>query len=149
MDVLGRLNEKITKLQGIEAEIEVAIQKVIQANERYIVSLNADDQLYRLGIDNKGISIMSYMPYRVATLDFKRIKNQPTDRVTLKDTGDFHYSFRIEYNSTGFKIVADDRKATELLRKYGEDILGLTAENVNKISINYIAPEITKLLENI
>jgi hypothetical protein len=50
----------------------------------------------------------------------KREKNQPIDKVTLKDTGDFHKSFKTELRELELKVKADFQKGDEHI---GENFL--------------------------
>ncbi|MBO9151927.1 hypothetical protein ACFOTA_06900 [Chitinophaga sp. GCM10012297] len=63
--------------------------------------------------------------YRPATKAIKRKKGQPTDRVTLKDTGFFHASLFLVVGQNDFGVVSTDRKGPWLVDKYGESIFGL------------------------
>lgn len=80
-------------------------------------------QLYA-GKDSDGNSITPF--YRPATISRKKKKGQPTDRVTLKDHGDFYNSLYLDaMGSGGFDIKSDDPKAKWLFERYGLQILGL------------------------
>jgi len=80
-------------------------------------------QLYA-GKDSEGNSITPF--YRPATITRKKKKGQPTDRVTLKDKGDFYDSLYLDaMNSGGFDIKSGDPKAKWLFDRYGPQILGL------------------------
>lgn len=106
----------------------------------FIIDCNAQKQLYEHGINNLGVSIADYMPYAPLTISIKEAKGQPTDRVTLRDEGDFEDSFYLEVNNTQFEIKASDFKTEELIKKYGRQILGLTAENIAELIWHYIYP---------
>lgn len=103
----------------------------IKKNEDDIIALNAQEQLYEQGINALGVKISDYAPYSPYTVQIKREKGQPVDRVTLRDTGEFHSSFHIIYERDGesFSIAARDPKSRELEERYGDDILGLTEPN--------------------
>lgn len=64
----------------------------------------------------------SYTPYTVAV---KQMKGQPTDRVTLRDTGSFYQGLYVTIQ--GDKVVTDslDSKTQKLEDKYGTAIFGL------------------------
>ena len=80
----------------------------------------------------------------------KRAKNQPTSRVTLRDEGDFHSSFYIEFTEDSFTIKASDEKAEYLEFAYGSDIFGLTPENKEELSEYYLRPALlAKLKEHL
>ena len=99
-----------------------------------IVELNVE-QLNDRGVNRLGVSINTYRPYTPYTVRLKSEKGQPTDRVTLRDTGDFHRSFELIPEPTIFYISATDGKTPELVDKYGSDIFGLTPDNMGKTSV--------------
>ena len=80
------------------------------------------------------------MPYTPKTIELKEIKGQPTNRVTLRDTGDFYASFKIITEPDKFTIIATDYKTDGLIRKYGRQILGLTDENAQGLAHGYLLP---------
>ncbi len=68
-------------------------------------------------------------PYKSVTRRIKRAKGQPTDRVTLKDTGDFYDGIIADVGLYTFRLTSDDAKTFKLEGKYGSKIFGL-----NKVS---------------
>lgn len=118
------------------------VRDIIVDNEAYIVDLNVEDQLYERGVNALGVSISDYKPYSPFTVEIKRMKGQPTNRVTLRDTGDFHSSFYVEAGNEQFEIKAADDKTASLIKKYGREIFGLTDENLKDIIENYIYPDL-------
>lgn len=133
-------NRVITFNEGLVSGMY--IQRIIMDNEAYIVDLNAQDQLYEEGINRLGVSIMDYAPYRPLTIAIKEQKGQPTNRVTLRDTGDFESSFYLEVSNKQFEVKASDWKTEALIKKYGRQILGLTDENISSLIWDYIYPDI-------
>lgn len=118
------------------------IQNIIWDNEAYIVDLNAEEQLYEQGINRLGVEIAEYAPYSPVTIAIKEAKGQPTNRVTLRDEGDFESSFFLEVGDKQFEIRASDFKTEDLIRKYGRQILGLTDENIAILIWQYIHPDL-------
>ena len=110
--------------------------------------MNAEEQLFEQGINRLGVDIMDYAPYSPLTIAIKEEKGQPTNRVTLRDEGDFESSFYLEVNNTQFEIKAADWKTEELIKKYGRQILGLTTENIGSLIWQYIYPDLLKQLNN-
>lgn len=139
---MKRLKDLIYKLKSFEREIKDAIERTLKDNEYIILEMNTEDQLYERGIDRFGRQIAEYAPYSPITIEIKKLKGQPTGRVTLRDEGDFHASFYIEYTSDGFEIKASDWKTDMLVKGYGEGILGLADDNFKDLAQNYIAPAI-------
>ena len=90
-------------------------KECVESNVAEICELNSDKQLYEKGENALGVSIDTYRPYAPLTIEIKTMKGQPTDRVTLKDTGDFYESFFISADNEGFFIDATDWKRNELV----------------------------------
>ena len=140
--------KKITDLRKRVADFNEAltsgrlIQNIIWENEAYIVDLNAEEQLFEQGINRLGVEISDYAPYSPVTIEIKEAKGQPTNRVTLRDEGDFESSFFLEVGTKQFEIKASDWKTEELIKKYGRQILGLTDENIAILIWQYIYPDL-------
>ena len=111
-------------MKSFEDEIIKVIEEVVRENDNIILDMNAEDQLFQKGITRTGVEIASFAPYAPLTIKIKKLKGQPTSRVTLRDEGDFHMSFYIEYQADGFQIKADDWKTEDLMLRYGDEILG-------------------------
>lgn len=118
------------------------IQNIIWENDAYIVDMNAEEQLFEQGINRLGVEISDYAPYSPVTIAIKEAKGQPTNRVTLRDEGDFESSFFLEVGTKQFEIKASDWKTEELIKKYGRQILGLTDENIAILIWQYIYPDL-------
>lgn len=110
-----------------------------------IVKLN-QGQL-SLGLRADGYAIEpSYSPFTIAE---KKRKGQPYDKVTLKDTGAFWQSiFLGDVSIEKFDVDASDAKTDTLIKKYGGQILGLSADSKNEEYIpNYFFPELKARVE--
>ena len=68
-------------------------------------------------------------PYSPVTVRIKNRKGQPTDRVTLFDTGAFQGAFTMERKGDAVLFSSSDSKTEKLVDKYGEGIFGLTEDN--------------------
>ena len=123
-DKLKRLLNNVQKLDETQAWF-FSIDREVQDE---IIRLNTIDQLYDRGIDSDEQSLGEYHPITQA---YKISVGERYDHVTLKDTGAFYDSFRIEIDARGFNIVADDEAFYDrpLTEVYGLEILGLTQEN--------------------
>lgn len=122
---------------------------VIDQNKATIVEMNTRDQLYDHGVNSLGVSIMDYKPYRPLTIQIKEAKGQPTNRVTLRDEGDFQRSFYVDADNLQFEIKAEDWKTPKLVKKYGNSIFGLTPENIVKLMNDSIIPNVLKKMREI
>lgn len=147
--------KKITDLRKRVADFNEAltsgriIQNIIWDNEAYIVDLNAEEQLFEQGINRLGVEISDYAPYSPVTIAIKEAKGQPTNRVTLRDEGDFESSFFLEVGKESFEIKASDFKTEHLIKMYGRQILGLTDENLSTLIWQYIYPDLLEKTKEI
>lgn len=146
---MKKLDELIFRLKSFEDEIIKVIEEVVRENDNIILNMNAEDQLFQKGITRKEVEIASFAPYAPLTIEIKKLKGQPTSRVTLRDEGDFHRSFYIEYITGGFQIKADDWKTRDLMLRYGEEILGLTDDNFHEFAVDYVKPALNELLKKL
>lgn len=129
-------------VRAFERDLKIQIQKSLQDNEAYIVELNSEDQLFEKGENNLGVKIEDYKPYSALTIEIKHFKHQPYDRVTLRDSGDFHRSFYMQIGDDYFEIKASDPKTADLIKKYGRQILGLTDQNIAEVIWTYLYPDL-------
>lgn len=122
----------------------------------FIRVLNLRDQLFE-GINSLDIELRGYSPGTEATLnqlgqntfsfEGKTKKKVAGEPIFLFDTGDFYESFMITVNTDSLLLDADGIKedGTDLFAEFGDDILGLTDENlqllIDKIS-EAIVPKI-------
>lgn len=125
------------------------IEGIIRNNDFEIIEMNTQNQLYDQGITATGISIMDYEPYSPVTVEIKQATGQPYDRVTLRDEGDFHRSFDVETDNEKMMIVASDVKTIKLTHRYGDDIMGLTQENIEKFEKETLLPELMRKAQEI
>ncbi len=95
--------------------------------QKFIISLNQNDQLFDEGIDSLGVSLGEYSDF---TKFEKKRKGDRFDHITLLDTGGFYKSFKITVSDGGFTMSADPIKEdSNLFVDFGKEIVGLTQEN--------------------
>lgn len=141
---MGKIDDLLKRVVQFNDELTSGrlMQKIIWDNEAYIIDMNAEEQLFEQGVNRLGVSIMDYAPYSPVTIAIKEAKGQPTNRVTLRDEGDFESSFFLEVGDKQFEIKASDFKTEDLIKKYGRQILGLTDENIAILIWQYIYPDL-------
>lgn len=84
-------------------------------------------------------------PYAASTIKRKQRKGQPTDRVTLKDTGDFYATISAQASESFVSIEGDTDKFTSAVDPEG--VLDLTTsewDTINAKVVDYITSEIRK-----
>lgn len=124
--------DKIARLTAYQSNLNRRVIDQVRRNEAEVLRLNTEDQLFERGVDNQGEAVRP--AYTANTVAYKRRKGQPTDRVTLKDTGAFHRSFFVLYEADEFTLYADDTKAPKLFKKYGNNVIGLTEQSIGHLA---------------
>lgn len=148
---INRYNATIRNLENrlrmFKDSLPELLGDIIEDKKDVIISAIADDQLYRRGVNGLDRKIMDYMPYTARTIKKKKHKGQPTTRVTLRDTGAFHESMQVIFDSEGFYITSEDKKTPWLTKKYGKEIFRLTNKNFTRIINSHIKKELLKRLK--
>ncbi|GAB3278263.1 hypothetical protein GCM10027347_52540 [Larkinella harenae] len=121
VEPLLKLNESV--LYHLMAE-------VVTENEDYIKKLN-QDRLFQ-GKNTDGSEIRP--GYKESTKGIKRKKNQPDDRVTLRDKGDVYERIFVDVFYAAFTVENSDPKIESLRTKYGDEILGMSKEDVERLA---------------
>lgn len=99
--------------------------------QTWILDLIRDDQLMEKGVDETGKVIGTYS---WATQNIYNSSKIEGEHYTLFDTGDFYKSMVILLGTNYFEIDADPIKENaNLFTKYGEGIIGLTEESLEKL----------------
>lgn len=148
MATFGRLTDFVNN--GLELQNSRLFFHVFSKSDvqNFIIFLNTNIQLFR-GFDaNAQLLDDIGGPYTAYTIRQKQKKGDPYDRVTLKDTGDFYRSFKVEVFEDEFLIDAYYLKGGEDLRgRWGDDLAGLTELSKEKLN-NYVLPQIHKFVLN-
>ena len=98
---------------------------ILESLAKAIAETNADQMFSGIRADDTDIE-PTYKPFTVA---IKKEKGQPTDRVTLKDTGEFHRSIFVKFTKDTIIIDSNNDLRDKLVEKYGATIFGLTKQN--------------------
>lgn len=126
---LDLIDRKIRTLKRINENLKSYVLEFVRKSKEQILEMNLDNLDLGERANKTKISPL-YKPY---TTSLKKKNNQPYDRVTLRDTGDFYDSLFIELSDGFFEIKSDDPKSFDLIDKYKSEILGLTDENITEI----------------
>jgi len=136
---MGKIQDIISKLKRdgtIQAQ-EDSLLKIIKANQAGVIDLNLSQ--LQDGKDAFGKEITP--PYSPLTVLIKKSKGQPTDRVTLRDEGDFYRKFTLESQKFPMTLDSTDLKTPKLMEKYGSEIFGLTEKSKDEL-VEEIKPEV-------
>lgn len=119
------------------------LRKSIERNGFVVKDYVINKQLYDKGIDGNKKRLKGYTR---TTIRYKIAKNQPADRTTLKDEGDFHASITIDAYDDRMVISSDVNHAKHLVSRYGKDIMKPTRENMVDFFDKYFIPNLKKEL---
>lgn len=152
------LNNLKNRLRAFKPVLNQRALQVIADEEDTIIQMITEEQLFNRGEDGRGVSIESYAPYKASTIKYKNRKNQPTDRVTLKDKGNFYKSLSLILDEQGFYIWPDKEKSGEksdyfygkrdfITGKY-RYALRLSDENLKILIRDHIKPKLINIMRS-
>lgn len=139
MATIGVLRDRIKKF-----DLEFTSGESIEQTKDQII-LQQQAQLFT-GTDSDDKSIRP--PYAARTITIKKRKGQPTDRVTLRDTGAFYKGIFVEVRETTFVTDSIDEKTGDLLDKYGKRIFGLGKTRRSEYVQESLRPVFVKNVKN-
>lgn len=135
----------IERIEAMAAGFK-AVPRVLATTLDQVVHDNATefelDNLEQLeaGLDATGQRIEP--PYTGTTRELKKQKGQPTDRVTLKDKGDFYRGIVAQVRGEQVENVGTDEKTAALEEKYGPDIVGVSEPHLEDFRQELVLPEL-------
>lgn len=127
------------------------MKTLFEKHSDYLLS-EITDLLYFEGISGNGTFLKtdkseSGKYYSNRTIVIKKEKGQPTDRVTLKDTGKFYKSYRFTPTLFGFEISANIKKENGTIFRNFKNQFGSYQKFYNAVtSIRWF--ELKKILDN-
>jgi hypothetical protein len=118
---MGRLRDFTKRLKQYTIQRqEKDLLAILKKHEAAAVDLNIRQMMEGETADGRPIE-PEYTPF---TVEIKKEKNQPYDRVTLRDEGDFHQAMFMSTDKWPVVFSSKDPKTGPLVRKYGEEIFG-------------------------
>lgn len=83
-------------------------------------------------------------PYKPLTVQIKSAKGQQTQPMNLRDTGSWQGRIMAKKYGKYLEIISTDRKDQMLADRFGEQILGLTEENMQRLLDSNVRPDVDK-----
>lgn len=147
MDKLIQLAKRAAKLNENKNTLINHVLSIKEVQD-LIIWLNQEVQLFQKGINADG-DIIGFYSLSTQLINPQKVAGTP---YTLKDTGAFFDSFNIELGENEIYITANPIKGKDnLFEKYGEDILGLTNESKDILSIpvqDFLMEKVKAYLQN-
>ena len=137
---MGVVADFIRKLKVLEESINLSLQQSVDSNKNILIDQQTDGQFDK-GKDSFNISIVP--SYALSTKKIKRSKGQPTNRVTLKDTGELYNAIDIQTTKTNMVISANVEHFKYLVAHYeNNQLLGIQDEAMRGFIRKYTYPVI-------
>ncbi len=133
---MGKIKDIANKLRAVD--LTVVALKAIKVSEHQLLDMNIAQMMK--GKTSADAPILP--PYSPVTVAYKRAAGQPSDRVTLRDSGMFQQGFYLEGSSFPISIRSMDSKEGKLVEKYGDEIFGLNQTNLEEVRKDIVLPEI-------
>ena len=128
----------LKKIEALDTD-KIAVDSISDSKEQ--LEEKNKEQIYS-GEKKDGTEIIP--TYRPLTIFLKQQKGQPTDRVTLFDTGSFYNGMYVNVSSSGVTIDSTDQKTKQLQEKYTDKIFGLN----DKFRIEYIKNSLSPVFKS-
>jgi hypothetical protein len=120
---MDSIKNMVRRLRDFDNNLDKIVIEQAAKFERDILNWNKE-QLYA-GIDAKENDLQPDYTRHTKIIKQGKTPPQPTDRVTLYDTGDFYNSFFLINAGTQLEVYATDWKRNKLFKKYGPELFGL------------------------
>ena len=115
------MSTALTILKKLESIDVLEAARISITNTHQYAEAQQKLQLFQ-GIGADDLEIIP--SYSQKTIAIKRRKNQPVDRVTLRDTGAFYAGIRIDVVGEVIRTDSIDDKSQDLQGRYGGEIFG-------------------------
>ena len=120
-------------------DIRKAAASIISDNKQQIADLNREQLMD--GFNKEGKKLKKYQSNSYAARKNRMNSAPGLGNPDLYLTGRFHEAMNVKINSkVSYEIFSADSKTSDLTKKYGKDIFGLTEESRDKASTEIINP---------
>jgi hypothetical protein len=140
MATIKQVNDRIQAL-----DLRTRVPEILQETADAIADQQAE-QMFS-GEKSDGGEILP--DYTDLTIALKKEKGQPTDRVTLRDTGSFQNKISVAVKSDRFTISSSDDKTGKLESKYGKQIFGLNTQHLEEYGREVFKPKLKQYIEEV
>lgn len=141
--MLDKLKEMSRRLgEHSPSFMERKVLEILKEEEAGILDLNIGQMMAGKNADGSTI----FPEYTERTKRIKQAKGQPSDRVTLRDEGDFHQGMIMEADNFPVMLTSQDDKTGMLVEKYGNEIFGLNKKNLRTVAREDVLPRLQNYL---
>lgn len=137
----GLLDVAISSISKVSQELEAVAMDSVYENQGLLIAKNTGNLFAGKNANNQRLDEIGgeYKPF---TIEMKKAKGQPYNRVTLFDTGAFYSGFFVKVFDRGWELNSRDPKRNKLKNRWGEDIFGNTQADEKEFNKNTVLPDL-------
>ena len=138
----------IKRLKALQDGIYEEIQDAFDKKQVEVIEYNTNKQLFKKGERSDGARLIP--KYAESTKRIKRKKGQRISNVTLRDTGDFYKSIKVDAREEEVEIKTDGslNYSDHLENRYGALIYGLQPKFLRQFYNRFIKKRVKRLVKN-
>jgi len=142
---MSSIDEYIVKLDNLANSMDIRLRDIVLRNKGALLS-TLKLRLFQKSLDGNYNFLGTYAPM---TKRRKKKKGQISNRVTLRDTGDWYNSMFVDFKSNTILIDATDVKNDVLKDIYGDAILDLAEQEVEFFVDTKLDPELQRMIDDL
>ena len=142
---MSSIDEYIIKLDNLANSMDIRLRDIVLRNKGALLS-TLKLRLFQKSLDGNYNFLGTYAPM---TKRRKKKKGQISNRVTLRDTGDWYNSMFVDFKSNTILIDATDVKNDVLKDIYGDAILDLTEQEVEFFVDTKLDSELQRMIDDL
>ena len=142
---MSSIDEYIVKLDNLANSMDIRLRDIVLKNKGSLLS-TLKLRLFQKSLDGNYNFLGTYAP---VTKKNKKNKGQISNRVTLRDTGDWYNSMFVDFKSNTILIDASDVKNDILKDIYGDAILDLAEQEVEFFVDTKLDPELQRMIDDL
>ena len=137
----------IKRLKALQDGIYEEIQEAFDTKQAEVLEYNTNKQLFKKG--ERADNARLIPKYAESTKRIKRKKGQRISNVTLRDTGDFYKSIKVDAREEEVEIKTDGslKYSDHLENRYGEQIYGLQPKFLKQFYNRFIKKRVKRLVK--
>lgn len=140
-------DKKIRELRVIKRNLDKVAGQSALRNSNILEDAITQDQLFEKGEDGLGNPLGEYSDFTKLfkeTIAGQLGRSTRSDHITLKDTGEFYESIKVELTSKGILINSKPQKEdTNLIDEFGKEILFVNEQNLEAFRRPILLDDVT------
>lgn len=145
------VDEYLDNAKFVSDNLQSEVNNIVHSSEVEIINLNTEDQLFKrgVGLENSVLGQYKTNSYPEAGSLLRGYPKNRGDKYNFLKTGRLFNDMNIELNGYKLTITNSDteNKIGSLLRLTGQEFIGLTDENQEKLNYEIIKPKLDEFIK--